>query len=471
MRVDSAKIGTKGMRIFRLKLFCFSMFSLCTVFSAAALQKEAHVKTVVIDAGHGGKDPGTVVGKAKEKNIVLDIALKLGKLIRQNQGNIKVVFIRDGDYFVPLMDRAQIANKLNADLFISIHANYCDNPEINGTETYVLGLHRTEDNLNVAKKENSVILLEDDYSTRYEGFNPNLSESYIMFELIQDTFLEQSVNFATILQSNFKEQAQRHDREVRQAGFLVLRETAMPSVLIETGYLSNKKENAFLLTEAGRGEIAQSIYGSLVLYLNKLGAKDNLPVKTEKIVKPDNAQVPKQKVTKQKSKPRPEFEPTTHDASPKEVKTPTLPKTYATKKTVDSIPVTMAKPSGEKSVENLTSGSKSTSSKIIPVNATTLKVEEIKEPKSPGGRDKPTYAIQIGVFSKKVESGSKLFKDIPHLKELCVNGKYKYFCSESENFQTTKSDFTEIAKKFPDAFIVSIKDNQTKMVWNGDHKK
>ena len=138
------EIRSSSRAIFLLKLFCFSLCFLCSVFSAEALQKEAHQKTVVIDAGHGGKDPGTVVGKAKEKNVVLDIALKLGKLIRQYQGNIKVVFIRDGDYFVPLMDRANIANKVNADLFISIHANYCDNPEINGTETYVLGLHRTE---------------------------------------------------------------------------------------------------------------------------------------------------------------------------------------------------------------------------------------------------------------------------------------------------------------------------------------
>ncbi|MCE1200364.1 MAG: N-acetylmuramoyl-L-alanine amidase, partial [Marinilabiliales bacterium] len=245
---------------------------------------------MVIDAGHGGKDPGTIVGIAREKNIVLDIALKLGRLIKEQSPNIKVVYTRDGDYFIPLMDRPQIANKINADLFISIHANYCGSPEINGTETYVLGLHRTEDNLNVAKKENSVILLEDDYTTRYEGFNPNLSESYIMFELMQDNYLEQSLSFASILQSNFRNQARRRDREVRQAGFLVLRESSMPSVLIETGYLSNKKENAYLLTDAGRAEIAQSIYGSLINYLSKTEAKNNRTVKpveptnTEKVI-------------------------------------------------------------------------------------------------------------------------------------------------------------------------------------------
>ncbi len=471
MEIDSMEIRSNSKTIILLKLFCFSLCFLCTTFSAEAFPKEAHQKTVVIDAGHGGKDPGTVVGKAKEKNVVLDIALKLGKLIRQNQGNIKVVFIRDGDYFVPLMDRANIANKVNADLFISIHANYCDNPEINGTETYVLGLHRTEDNLNVAKKENSVILLEDDYSTRYEGFNPNLSESYIMFELIQDTFLDQSVSFATILQSNFKELAQRHDREVRQAGFLVLRETAMPSVLIETGYLSNKKENAFLLTEGGRSEIAQSIYGSLISYLNKLGAKDNLPAKTDKVIKPGTPVVQKQQTAKQKGKSNREFEPSTYEPVVRETKSPAVPKIAELKIAPDSTPSAVSKPSVVKSTENHPVGKKSQISSIHPDNSSAQKATEIKESDSPTPEAKLTYAIQIGVFSKKVDGTSKIFNDIPHIREIQVDGKYKYFCSESDKFQTTKSDYPEVARMFPDAFIVSIRNNQTRMVWKGDPKK
>src|SRR5665647_3814451 len=184
-------LAIKKTKYKQMKWICLFIISSFAFFGAEGQQKNGSVKTIVIDAGHGGKDPGTIVGIAREKNIVLDIALKLGKLIKQSQKNIKVVFTRDGDYFIPLMDRPQIAIKANADLFISIHANYCPSPVINGTETYVLGLHRTEDNLNVAKKENSVILLEDDYTKRYEGFNPNLSESYIMFELLQDAFLDQ----------------------------------------------------------------------------------------------------------------------------------------------------------------------------------------------------------------------------------------------------------------------------------------
>jgi len=431
MRHILEKLGIFRIRLTLLKWVCLFIVFYTSVFELSGQKKESHIRTVVIDAGHGGRDPGTVVGLAKEKNVVLDIALKLGKIIRQNQKNIKVVFIRDGDYFVPLMDRAQIANKINADLFISIHANYCDNPEINGTETYVLGLHRTEDNLNVAKKENSVILLEDDYTTRYEGFNPNLSESYIMFELIQDAFLDQSVRFATILQSNFKELAQRHDREVRQAGFLVLRETAMPSVLIETGYLSNKKENSYLLSDSGRGEIAQSIYGSLVNYLSKLEAKDNQPVKSEKELKSTKVNPQKLKSTHQSSKPSSEFV-TNKDEPVAKVEAPSIP---------------------EKQKEN----------KEL--------LNEIKQTDSKVTESKKTYAIQIGVYNKKIPQNSKIFKGIAPIKELLIDGKYKYFCFETETFKQTKANFQEVSKNFPDAFIVSIQNDQTKMVWKEIEKK
>ena len=422
---------TSKIRISGIRWICLFIISLLAIFGAEGQQKNGLIKTIVIDAGHGGKDPGTVVGRAKEKNIVLDIALKLGSLIKQNQKNIKVVYIRDGDYFVPLMDRAQIANKANADLFISIHANYCSNPEIYGTETYVLGLHRTEDNLNVAKRENSVILQEEGHSTRYEGFNPNLSESYIMFELIQNTYLDQSLRFASILQSNFKEVAQRYDRDVRQAGFLVLRETAMPSVLIETGYLSNKKENSFLLTDEGRAEIAHSIYGSFLNYLNKLDAKDILPVGSTKEGKSENVQTQTQKVTKPVVKNQPEIEPSNIGKNSKGVLTPT-------------------KKLHKENSDTLV-GKKQSEKKVIESNS--------------------TYAIQIGVFSKKLSLDSKAFKGISPVKELNIDGNYKYFCCESDSFQTTKSNYEEVTKKFPDAFIVSIQNNKTRMVWKKQAKK
>ena len=404
-----------------LKWVILFVLIFCSTHSVESQNRDSQAKTIVIDAGHGGKDPGTIVGFAKEKNIVLDIALKLGKLIKQNQKNIKVVFTRDGDYFIPLMDRPQIAIKANADLFISIHANYCPSPVINGTETYVLGLHRTEDNLNVAKKENSVILLEDDYTKRYEGFNPNLSESYIMFELMRDTYLDQSLRFASILQSNFKLQAQRQDREVRQAGFLVLRETSMPSVLIETGYLSNKKENSYLLTDAGRSEIAQSIYKSLLSFLTKIDTNDNLAFQPEKE--------------------------STIEKTPSQ-------KTNATKSPVITKP--------QVAISNDNSGK--TADKAMNHEKQNVKEEPVIVDQLPD--KKTTYAIQIGAFSKKIDPKSNAFKGIRPLKLLIIQGKYKYFCYESDSFQATKAHFATVTKSFPDAFIVSISNNQTKMLFD-----
>lgn len=413
---------------------CLVLAFSCFQFTASGIQKDANKqRVIVIDPGHGGKDPGTVVGKAKEKNIVLDIGLKLGRLIRNNLKDVKVVFTRDGDYFIPLMDRPQIANKVNADLFISIHANYCKTPSVYGTETYVLGLHRTEDNLDVAKKENSVILLEEDYTTRYEGFNPNLSESYIMFELIQDAHLDQSLRFASILQTNFKNQAQRNDRDVRQAGFLVLRETAMPSVLIETGYLSNKKENSFLLTEAGRNEITESIFRSLVSYIGKSGSFEQVPV-PRAIASPNDGK---------------KAEKTSQAATP--------PKQVTEAKKNDTLPALSAsdgKP--DKPSENKTPAKNRSETK-----------DYDKRPYD----NKTTYAVQLGLFSKRLDPSSKTFEGLTPIREIEKNGKYRYFCFESDSFEKTKANFSRAVKRFPDAYIVSITNNQVTYVWGGTFKK
>lgn len=222
---------------------------------------------VVIDPGHGGNDPGAIGTRGKEKNINLNVARKLGRLIEDNCNDTKVVYTRKSDIFVPLHRRAEIANNAKANLFISIHTNAVakKNSYVKGTETYTLGLHRTEENLEVAKKENSVILIEDDYKQRYAGFNPNSSESYIIFEFMQDKNMSQSVNFATLIQQNFKSY-NRIDKGVHQAGFLVLRETSMPSVLIELGYISNLSEETYLLSDKGTTDLANAIYRAFINY-------------------------------------------------------------------------------------------------------------------------------------------------------------------------------------------------------------
>ena len=222
--------------------------------------------TLVIDPGHGGKDPGAVGKTAKEKTINLQVALKLGNLIEKNLPDVKVVYTRKTDKFVGLDQRANLANKEKADLFISIHANALQNKSFQGTETFTLGLARTKENLEVAKRENAAILLEDDYQQKYEGFDPSSTESYIIFEFMQNKFMEQSISFASDIQKEFKNTGLRIDRGVKQSGFLVLRKTSMPSVLVELGFLTNASEEKFLASNAGQNKLAQSIYNAFQRY-------------------------------------------------------------------------------------------------------------------------------------------------------------------------------------------------------------
>ena len=219
--------------------------------------------TVVIDAGHGGKDSGAVGKISKEKNINLAVALKLGELIEKNCPDVKVVYTRKTDVFIELHQRARIANKAKADLFISVHTNAMPKKIIRrGTETYTLGMHRAADNLAVAKRENSVITLESNYAEKYEGFDPNSSESYIIFEFMQDQNMASSVSFAKGVQEQFAKTAGRINKGVYQAGFLVLRETSMPSVLIELGYISTPDEEQYLNSSKGQDAMARSIYNA-----------------------------------------------------------------------------------------------------------------------------------------------------------------------------------------------------------------
>ena len=238
---------------------------LCTLLALCAQWAGAY--TVVIDAGHGGKDSGAVGKVAKEKNINLAVALKLGELIEANCPDVKVIYTRKTDVFVELHQRARIANKAKADLFISVHTNAMPNKIIRrGTETYTLGMHRAADNLAVAKRENSVITLESNYEQRYEGFDPNSSESYIIFELMQDKNMESSVKLAGLIQKQFRTTAGRVDKGVHQAGFLVLRATSMPSVLVELGYINNPSDVTYLTSTAGVNALAKSIYNAFVAY-------------------------------------------------------------------------------------------------------------------------------------------------------------------------------------------------------------
>lgn len=225
------------------------------------------VRKVVLDAGHGGHDGGCSGRNSQEKHIALDITLRLGQMIKKYHPDVEVIYTRDKDEFVPLHERADIANKNQADLFISIHCNAtAKRNSAVGTETYVMGLHRSEDNLQVAKRENSVITKEANYTQNYDGYDPDSDEAHITLSMFQNAFLDQSIALANYMEDAFQNQGERVSRGVKQAGFLVLRNTVMPSVLIETGFLNHNKEESFLLSEEGKGRMAHAMYTAFSRY-------------------------------------------------------------------------------------------------------------------------------------------------------------------------------------------------------------
>jgi N-acetylmuramoyl-L-alanine amidase len=261
--------------IIAVKLLCIAILSLLFVNGQSVIASEK-TWVIVIDAGHGGKDPGAIGSISKEKNINLAIALKTGEYLEQNLKNVRVLYTRKTDVFMELRDRPEFANKNKADLFISIHSNWISKSSIKGTETWIMGPAQDDENLEVAMKENEVILLEDDFSTKYEGFDPKSPESYIMFTVMQNTFKKQSTWLASNIQSQFKNRAGRVDRGVKQAGFWVLYMTTMPSVLIETGFITNSEEEKFLVSKEGQDYIASAIFRAARDYINEIDKKSQI---------------------------------------------------------------------------------------------------------------------------------------------------------------------------------------------------
>ncbi len=237
--------------------------------------------TLVLDAGHGGKDPGAVGKFSNEKDLNLALVLKVGELIKAQYPEVKVVYTRSTDVFIPLQTRADIANKNNADLFISIHTNASPNKEAKGVETFILGTEKMEKNLDVAMRENAVMKLEADYKTTYKGFDPNSIDSYIMFELMQNNFMDQSLQFAEQIQKRFVGHLNRSDRGVQQASFWVLLKTACPSVLFEMGFISNPEEERYMNKEASIAQMANALVNAFGAYTHKQAIrKEKLAIDT-----------------------------------------------------------------------------------------------------------------------------------------------------------------------------------------------
>lgn len=272
--------GTKNGKhytnnINRIMLLFIALISIL-ISVAASVKSGNDPWVIVIDPGHGGRDPGALGAFSKEKAITMAIAQKTGEYLEQNIKNVKVIYTRESDTDVDLWARADIANKNKADLFISVHANSSSIKNVYGTETWVMGHHKDQQNLEVAMKENEVILLENDYSTKYEGFDPKSPESYIMFTLMQNVYLKQSTDLASKIQSQLKERVGRFDRGVKQAGFVVLFMTTMPSVLVETGFISNAAEEKYINSRQGQEYIASAIYRACSDYISEIDKKSGI---------------------------------------------------------------------------------------------------------------------------------------------------------------------------------------------------
>ena len=275
------------------------MKKLYTILIFLGFILHSYAFTVVLDAGHGGHDAGAVGSFSKEKNINLRYALLVGDMIKKNIPDAKVIYTRDKDVFVDLNERARIANRKKADLFVSIHTNSSKNSSAKGMETFTLGVSRSKENMEVAMLENSVIMLEEDYEKKYEGFDPNSVDSYIMFEFMKDQYMDRSITCADFIQKKMINASKRNDRGVRQAGFLVLRATAMPSVLIELGFISNKEEEKYLNNNENQVKIATAIFNGIKEYKHELDKKSGNSNSEELGVKEENKE-DKGELTKEK---------------------------------------------------------------------------------------------------------------------------------------------------------------------------
>ena len=364
--------------------------------------------TLVIDPGHGGHDAGALGAISKEKNINLAVALRFGKYVEQNLPEVRVIYTRKTDVFIPLNERANIANRANADLFISVHTNALPAGKVaRGFETYTLGMHRAKDNLDVAMRENSVISMEKDYQQRYQGFDPRSSESYIIFEFIQGKNMERSVELARMIQRGVCDGANRPDKGVHQAGFLVLRETSMPGCLIELGFITTPDEERLLNNDSRVDDIARGIYEAFAKYKNKYDksvsvpyrAKDSEEVNIPKIV-PDQEPAPKTRIVTRGKQPK------------REEATPEQPKRVEKK----------------------------------------VKKAEVA--------DAPVFKLQIFVGSRNLRKGDAHFKGETDYDSFQEGNLVKYTLGASTNYNEIYRLRKEKLDKFPEAFIIAFKNGQ-----------
>ena len=414
----------------------------------AAVVVAAPSFTLVIDAGHGGKDPGTRGVKALEKDVNLKVALAFGKYVERNCPDVKVIYTRKTDVFIELSERAAIANRNKADLFISIHSNALPDGKISrGFETYTLGMHRASDNLDVAKRENSVILVEDNYKQRYAGFDPKSSESYIMFELMQDNNMSNSVELAKMIQHEACSLSGRQNKGVHQAGFLVLRETSMPGCLIELGFLTTPDEESFLDSSNGQDLLAHGIFNAFLKYKKKYGARNSATsssVKTEE---------PKTGSAKQKSAAKEQPKQPAAKEQPKQPAAKEQPKQPAAKEQPKQ-PAAKEQPKQPAAKEQ----PKQPAAKEQPKQPAAKTESSPVQKADPTSGSRPIFKVQIGASSQQLPPDSPEFKGLANVESYQENGMVKYTVGASPDFNEINRLRKSIFDKFPEAFVIAFKD-------------
>ena len=374
--------------------------------------------TLVIDAGHGGHDAGARGAISMEKNINLSVALQFGRYVEKYMPEVRVIYTRKTDKFVSLIERANIANRANADLFISVHTNALPAGKIaRGFETYTLGMHRAKDNLDVAMRENSVISMEKDYKQTYQGFDPKSSESYIIFEFIQGKNMERSVELARMIQRKVCDNANRPDKGVHQAGFLVLRETSMPSCLIELGFITTPDEERILNNSDRVNEIAKSIYDGFAQYRNKYDKRVTVPYRP--LQSGDVEELKEQESQHQ-------VEPQRKNEAQKKVEV--LKKTEALKRT---------EPQKKAEVQ-----------------------KRVVAQKNPEPKDAPVFKLQIFVSDRILRKGDAHFKGETDYESFREGNLVKYTMGASSNYNEVYRLRKSLQEKFPEAFIIAFKNGQ-----------
>ena len=374
--------------------------------------------TLVIDAGHGGHDAGARGAISMEKNINLSVALQFGRYVEKYMPEVRVIYTRKTDKFVSLIERANIANRANADLFISVHTNALPAGKIaRGFETYTLGMHRAKDNLDVAMRENSVISMEKDYKQTYQGFDPKSSESYIIFEFIQGKNMERSVELARMIQRKVCDNANRPDKGVHQAGFLVLRETSMPSCLIELGFITTPDEERILNNSDRVNEIAKSIYDGFAQYRNKYDKRVTVPYRP--LQSGDVEELKEQESQHQ-------VEPQRKNEAQKKVEV--LKKTEALKRT---------EPQKKAEVQ-----------------------KRVVARKKPEPKDAPVFKLQIFVSDRILRKGDAHFKGETDYESFWEGNLVKYTMGASSNYNEIYRLRKSLQEKFPEAFIIAFKNGQ-----------